>query len=109
MYGTLNNGLLSAAPNPLETGGNMVFNPTNEQYTAAGYMPVTFTSAPAQADGEKPVVYYVSGWEIQNNAIVQTWTATDIPTVEETTPTLEQRVENLEETVDTMLTGGETA
>lgn len=75
MYGKLINGILYRAPKMLHIGSNNVWNPTVEQYAAAGYKPVTYTAQPEAPEG----FYYESGWEEQGGAIVQTWTLAELP------------------------------
>lgn len=75
MYGKLIDGVLQIAPRKLPGDGVIVYNPPAEMYLAAGYKPVTFTDAPEAPSG----YYYESGWEEQNEAIVQTWTLVPLP------------------------------
>ena len=75
MYGKLENGILRYAPRKLPGDGTIVYNPPTEMYLAAGYKPVTFTEAPEAQEG----YYYESGWEEQDDAIVQTWTLVQEP------------------------------
>lgn len=75
MYGKLIGGNLRIAPKMLHIGSNNVWNPTEEQYNAAGYKPVEFTEMPEAPEG----YYYESGWEEQETAIVQTWTLVELP------------------------------
>ena len=69
MYGTLINGNLTLAPRRITLDGWTVINPSDEQYAAAGYLPVTYTDAPVAPEG----FYPVSAWEEQEGAIVQAW------------------------------------
>lgn len=75
MYGKLIDGVLQIAPRKLPGDGVIVYNPPAEMYLAAGYKPVTFTDPPEAPSG----YYYESGWEEQNEAIVQTWTLVPPP------------------------------
>ena len=75
MYGKLIDGVLQIAPRKLPGDGVIVYNPPAEMYLAAGYKPVTFTDPPEAPSG----YYYESGWEEQNEAIVQTWTLVPLP------------------------------
>lgn len=75
MFGKLINGALRIAPKKLPGEGVTVYNPPAEMYAAAGYKPVTFTDAPEAPEG----FYYESGWEEQNEAIVQVWTLVELP------------------------------
>ena len=74
-YGTLTNGTLILAPRRLTIDGCEVFNPTDAQYEAAGYLPVIYTPAP-----EAPEGYYADAhWEEQSGEIVQVWRFEPIP------------------------------
>lgn len=75
MYAKLERGALIPAPKMLHIGSDNVWNPTGEQYVAAGYKPVEFTEMPEAPEG----YYYESGWEEQETAIVQTWTMVELP------------------------------
>ena len=68
-YAKLINDNLSIAPRRLTIDGCVVFNPTDAQYEAAGYLPVLYTDAPVAPDGYYPV----SGWDEQGGEIVQVW------------------------------------
>lgn len=82
-YGTLNNSNLTPAPHRIVLNGWQILNPTDEQYSAAGYLPVRYTDAPVAPDGYYPV----SGWEEQDGEIVEVWEFVPIPEpTEETTP-----------------------
>lgn len=68
-YATLTNNTLTPAPRRVTLDGCVVFNPTDEQYEAAGYMPVIYTPAP-----EAPEGYYAEPhWEEQDGEIVEVW------------------------------------
>lgn len=75
MYGYLENEELHRAPNPMVIGENRVWNPTNEQYEAAGYKKVIFTDPPETEEG----YHAESGWEEQGDRIVQVWTVVKDP------------------------------
>lgn len=75
MYGKLIDGNLQIAPRKLPGEGVVVYNPPAEMYLAAGFKPVEFTDAPEAPEG----YYYDSGWEEQEEAIVQTWTLVELP------------------------------
>lgn len=75
MYAKLIDGALNIAPKKLPGDGVIVYNPPAEMYTEAGYKPVTFTDEPEVPSG----YYYESGWEEQDEVIVQTWTLTPLP------------------------------
>ena len=92
MYGKIENGELKKAPRklenvprtfpPAEEGGEpvtmlcTVTNPTDEQYAAAGYLPIRYTDAP-----EAPAGYHAEPDYTENNGeIVQVWTfVEDVP------------------------------
>lgn len=68
-YGKLINDTLTLASRRLTIDGCVVFNPTDEQYEAAGYLPVIYTPEP-----EAPEGYYAKPhWEEQNNEIIEVW------------------------------------
>ena len=75
MYGKLIDGVLHRAPRMLHIGSNNVWNPTADQYAAAGYKPVEYTEVPEVPDG----FYYESGWEERENVIVQIRTLVELP------------------------------
>ena len=75
MYAKLTGDNIVFAPKKLNGDGVVVYNPPAEMYLAAGYKPVTFTDAPEAPSG----YYYESGWEEQDDAIVQVWTLTPLP------------------------------
>lgn len=74
-YAKLESGIIHYAPKKLTIGANNVWNPTGEQYEEAGYKVVEYTTQPEAPEG----YYYASGWEEQENAIVQTWTLEELP------------------------------
>ncbi len=87
-YARLNNGEIQFAPKRLPTqieqDGVMVdfivFNPTPEMLTNAGYAPVIYTDAPDDA----PEGYiYVPGWDQTDEGILQTWTLEEDPYADE--------------------------
>ena len=75
MYGKLIDGALQSAPKRLIIDDTQVWNASAEAYLAQGWKPVTFTDAPEAPSG----YYYESGWDEQTDAIVQTWTLTELP------------------------------
>lgn len=75
MYGKLISGSVQYAPNKLPGDGVVVYNPSAEMYLAQGWKPVRFTDAPEAPTG----YYYESGWEENEDEIVQTWTLTPLP------------------------------
>ena len=69
VYGKLINNTLTLAPRRLTIDECVVFNPTDAQYEAAGYLPVIYTPAP-----EAPEGYYAEPhWEEQDGDIVEIW------------------------------------
>ena len=75
MYGKLNDGDLKIAPRKLPGDGVVVYNPPEAMYRAQGWKPVEFTDAPEAPEGYT----YESGWEEQDESIVQTWTLVPLP------------------------------
>ena len=75
MYGYLENEELFPAPNPMVIEDTRVWNPSNEQYETAGYKKVIFTDPPET----EPGYHAESGWEEQEDRIVQVWTVVKDP------------------------------
>lgn len=75
MYGYLENEMLRRAPNPMVIGENRVWNPTDEMYEMAGYKLVIFADPPETESG----YHAESGWEEQEDEIVQVWTVVKDP------------------------------
>lgn len=76
MYGKLINGILYRAPKMLHIGSNNVWNPTVEQYAAAGYKPVEFTEMPEAPEGYYPSI---AKW-VENEGVIQcVWEFIKIP------------------------------
>lgn len=68
-YGTTKNGNLILAPRKLEGEDVVIYNPTPEQLSAAGYKPVVYTDTP-----EAPEGYYAEAyWEEQDGEIIEVW------------------------------------
>ena len=74
-YAKLIDGELVFAPRRLSVGDYVVYNPTPEMLTEAGYKPVQYIDPP-QTD---PGYIAVPGWTETDDAIVQTWTAEEEP------------------------------
>lgn len=74
MYAKLINGNLTIAPKMLTVGSTNVWNASDEQYAAQGWLPVVYTDAPEQ-DG----YYAESGWAEEDGRIVQEWVLIPIP------------------------------
>lgn len=75
MYCTFDNGKMIPAPRTITLGEWTILNPTDEQYEAAGYLPVRYTDPPIPDEGYYPV----SGWEEQGGEIVQVWHLEELP------------------------------
>lgn len=90
-YGILKDGTPVMAPNPLHAEGYQIYNPTAEQYIAAGCLPIIETPYPAAEEGAEPK-YYTAAWEEQAGQIVRVWTETQPPEPVPEKPTLEERV-----------------
>ena len=75
MYAIMIDGLLYPAERHLFLDDIQVYNPTPEQYAAAGYKPVIFVDPPLVADG----YYNEMGWRDDGETITQTWTMLVIP------------------------------
>ena len=105
-YGTLVGGQPVPAPNPLRIGRQVVYNPPDALYEAAGYLPIVDTPMPETAEDAEPV-YYTSHWEEQDGRVVRVWVETEPPaeTVKVSTwqETTEQRIAMLESTVDDLI------
>ena len=54
----------------MRVGENIVYNPTDAQLLAAGYLPVIETEPPVVEDG----YYAAPHWTEQDGEIVQSWT-----------------------------------
>lgn len=90
-YGILKDGMPVMAPNPLHAEGYQIYNPTDAQYDAGGYLPIIETPYPAAEEGPEPK-YYTAGWEEQGGRIVRVWTEAEPPAPVPAKPTLEERV-----------------
>ena len=75
MYGKLINNNLTIASRRLTIDGCVIFNPTGEQYEAAGFLPVIYTDAPEAPEG----YYAVAQWEEQDGEIVEVWEVVSVP------------------------------
>lgn len=76
-YGTLENGKITIAPNPLYTEGTMVFNPSPEDYKRNGYLPIVRTPYPD--DGR----YWEGAWKNIDDKIIRVWEEAELPRIEE--------------------------
>lgn len=75
MYGKLIDSNLQIAPKKLIINDTQVWNASDADYLAQGWLPVVFTESPEALTG----YYYESGWEEENNTITQTWTLVELP------------------------------
>lgn len=94
-YGILKNGLPVTAPNPLHVEGYNIYNPTDAQYAAEGYLPILETPYPVTEEGEEPK-YYTASWQEEDGQIVRVWAEATPPVPVPALPTLEERVEAVE-------------
>lgn len=78
-YAKLIDGAIVYGPCKLAVGESVVYNPTPEMLTEAGYKPVVYTDPPVVAEG----FVAVPGWEETADEIVQTWTVEQVPISEE--------------------------
>lgn len=74
-YAKLINNYPQYAPRRLRVGETWVYNPTENQLLADGYLPVVETPMPETDERH----YAVPHWTEQNNQIVQSWTVEEIP------------------------------
>ena len=105
IYAKLIDGNLVYAPRKLPVGNFVVYNPTPEMLTDAGYKPVHYTDPPVVAEG----YVAVPGWEEQAEEIVQIWTVELAPVSEEealvrfSNELTGQQDETLEEATETLI------
>ena len=78
-YAKLVNNYPSYAPRRMRIGSVVVYNPTDAQLLAEGFLPVIETPAP-ETDEQH---YATPHWAEQNNQIVQSWTIEEVPISEE--------------------------
>lgn len=95
-HGKIVGGAFILAPTTIKI---VISNPSREQYTANGYLPVRESEMPVNEG-----FYYIPSYAEEDGVIVQSWQEHEIPQED---ADLEQRVENLEETVNDMLGGDE--
>lgn len=74
-YAKLINNYPSYAPRRMIIGDKWVYNPTQEQLTELGYLPVV-ESEPPETDEQH---YAVASWRIVNDEIVEEWSVLEIP------------------------------
>lgn len=75
LYAKLVNNYPSYAPRRLLIGSAWVYNPTDAQLLAEGYLPVIETEPP-KTDTQH---YAEPHWEEENGQIVQSWEIVEIP------------------------------
>lgn len=78
-YAKLLNDYPSYAPRRMKIGSSIVYNPTDAQLLAEGYLPVVETDAPEVDERH----YAMPHWTIQNHQIVQSWTVEEVPITDE--------------------------
>ena len=78
-YAKLIDGNLVYAPRKLPVGETVVYNPTPEMLTDAGYKPVVYTDPPVVEPGYEAVY----GWVDDGDEIRQVWTVVTIPITED--------------------------
>ena len=78
-YAKLINDYPSYAPRRLRIGSAWVYNPTEQQLLAEGYLPVIETEPP-EVDAQH---YAEPHWQEEPNRIVQRWEVKEIPITEE--------------------------
>lgn len=74
-YAKLINNYPSYAPRRMIIGDKWVYNPTLEQLTELGYLPVVESEPPVTDEQH----YAVPHWTEQDGEIVQSWTVEEIP------------------------------
>lgn len=78
-YAKLVNNYPSYAPRRMKIGSAWVYNPTDAQLLAEGYLPVVETDAPEVDERHEATPH----WTIQNHQIVQSWAVEEVPISEE--------------------------
>ena len=74
-YGKLVDGALKYSPHRTVIGDKWVYNPTAEQLTDMGYLPVIVSDPPETDDKH----YAVCTWAEEDGHIVQSWTVEELP------------------------------
>ena len=74
-YAKLIDGNICWDPRTVQYDGQIIGNPTPEILTALGYKPVRETDPPEEREGYT----LESGWEEEEDEIVQTWSYVPIP------------------------------
>ncbi len=77
MYGKIINETIIKAPNAVQIGDRVYYNPTDETYRKAGYLPIADVPCPTSDDTEAGTVasLWDSHWEERDGQIVRVWTA----------------------------------
>lgn len=78
-YAKLINNYPTYAPRRIRIGSVIVYNPTDAQLLAEGYLPVVETDAPEVDERH----FATPHWAIVNNQIAQSWTVEEVPISEE--------------------------
>jgi len=78
-YAKLVNNYPSYAPRRIHIGSVIVYNPTDEQLVADGYLPAVETDPPVTDERH----YAAPRWTEQDGQIVQSWTVEEIPISDE--------------------------
>lgn len=76
-YAKLVEGYPSYSPKIMVIGNDWVYNPTEEQLTELGYMPVVESETPKTDEQH----YAVASWRIDDNRIIEEWSILEIPDV----------------------------
>lgn len=79
MYGTLNNGVVTYAPDIIRLDDVTIINPPEEVLIEQGYKPIIRTDQPESEDG----FYFNSVWEEIDGVIKQVWNKIEIPELED--------------------------
>ena len=74
-FAKLINDYPSYAPRRMRIGSSIVYNPTDAQLLAEGYLPMTETEPPETDEQHYPV----ASWEERDGEIVQVWTVEELP------------------------------
>lgn len=69
MYGKLENGILTYAPNGVEIDNTWYIPPTDDQLVELGYKPIEFTPQPEPKEN----YYFTSLWKETKTKIKQVW------------------------------------
>lgn len=78
-YAKFINDCPSYAPRRIRIGSVIVYNPTDAQLLAEGYLPVVETEPPETDERH----FATPHWAIENDRIVQSWTVEEVPITDE--------------------------